>query len=206
MNTVVCYRMKPSHSNFELIPEEDQEQYYSEHNMDQVFKKEATAAAAAAAAAQQAALAARIFQAQQQQQQQQQSTTTTNSAELSLHQQLFSQQLLHQKILEEQFAVAASAAASRAGGRDFLLMSEADREKQLGIIFQQVSFYHFYIGYNIERSIIASAIISILKNGLASHEIWRQSQSSSFFCKNVNKLSMKNLLIFPLYFRKHLAK
>ena len=70
-----------------------------------------------------------------------------------MHQQLFSQQLLHQKILEEQFAVAASAAASRAGGRDFLLMSEADREKQLGIIFQQVSFYHFYIGYNIERSI-----------------------------------------------------
>ena len=43
--------MKPSHSNFELIPEEDQEQYYGEHNMDQVFKKEATAAAAAAAAA-----------------------------------------------------------------------------------------------------------------------------------------------------------
>ena len=187
MNTVVCYRMKPSHSNFELIPEEDQEQYYSEHNMDQVFKKEATAAAAAAAAAQQAALAARIFQAQQQQQQQQQSTTTTNSAELSLHQQLFSQQLLHQKILEEQFAVAASAAASRAGGRDFLLMSEADREKQLGIIFQQVSFYHFYIGYNIERSIIASAIISILKNRLASHEIWRQSQSSPFFVQKCEK-------------------
>ena len=111
------------HSNFELIPEEQE----TNLTMDQVFK------------AQQAALAARILQAQQQQQQQQQQAPT-NSAELSLQHQLFSQQLLHHKILEEQFAVAAtaSAAASR-GQRDFLLMSEADREKQLGLIFQQVS-------------------------------------------------------------------
>ena len=113
------------HSNFELIPEEQE----TNLTMDQVFK------------AQQAALAARILQAQQQQQQQQQpQQAPTNSAELSLQHQLFSQQLLHHKILEEQFAVAAtaSAAASR-GQRDFLLMSEADREKQLGLIFQQVS-------------------------------------------------------------------
>ena len=52
-------------------------------------------------------------------------------AELALQQQLFNhqQQFLHQKILEEQFA----------RNRDFLLMSEAEREKQLGLIFHQVN-------------------------------------------------------------------
>ena len=84
------------------------------------------ATAANFAAAHQAALAARILQAQQQNH----SGIPVSGVELALHQQLFShqQQLLHQKILEEQYA----------RNRDFLLMSETEREKQLGLIFHQV--------------------------------------------------------------------
>ena len=94
--------------------------------MENFEKNQDEANKAVMAAAQQAAIAARILQAQQQNL----SSSSPLPAELALQQQLFNhqQQFLHQKLLEEQFA----------RNRDFLLMSEADREKQLGLIFHQV--------------------------------------------------------------------
>lgn len=126
MNNILLSRMKNNQSSFELIPEEAEENMENLHNASNASSSsEATAAQAAAmAAAHQAAIAARILQAQQNQ-------GGGLAPELALHQQLFNhqQQFLHQKILEEQIA----------RNRDFLLMSEAEREKTMGLIFQQVN-------------------------------------------------------------------
>lgn len=121
--------MKTNQSSFDLIPEESEEMEGGNHNSDPNQ---------AMAAAQQAAIAARIFQAQH---------GNHLPAELALHQQLFNhqQQLLHQKILEEQFA--------RNRDLHLLMSSEAaahnsaaeQRDKQIGLIFQQVGFFPAFI-------------------------------------------------------------
>ena len=129
MNKVLLARMKTNHS-FELIPEE------TEESMDNTVKSEPSAGNTGgsgntdtAAFAQQAAIAARIFQAQQNH------LGGNLPAELALQHQLFNHhhQMLQHKILEEQLA----------RNRDFLFLSEADREKQMGAVLHQVSYQLF---------------------------------------------------------------
>ena len=122
MSKVLPTRMKTNH--FQLIPEECEMEKASADPAGSSGGQEA----AALAAAQQAAIAARILQAQQNHLG---AGTGNLSADLAFQQQFFNHhQFLQHKMLEEQLN----------RNRDFLLMSEAEREKQIqqGVVFHQV--------------------------------------------------------------------
>lgn len=132
----VLTMMKTNHSSFELIPEEEDSETMENHG------DAANAAAAAAAAAQQAAITARILQ--------QNFSGQLTLPDLALHQHFFNQQLLQEQfarnreflLLQQQTenaAAAAAVASAAAAAASASVAAAGEREKHLGLIFQQVN-------------------------------------------------------------------